>query len=127
MAISAVLGAEQVVQLPKGPVAYRECGEGVPILFVHGGLANADLWRDVVPTLHRRGCYRLISPDWPMGSHRLPMAPGADITPPGIVRIIVDSSTRSASTGSWWSPTMLGERSARCSPQPIRSGSTGWC
>lgn len=90
MAVSAALGAEQVVQLPSGPIAYRECGEGMPVLFVHGGLANADLWRGVVPLLHRRGRYRLIAPDWPMGSHRLPMAQGADVTPPGIVRIIVE-------------------------------------
>lgn len=90
MAISESLGAERLVRLPAGPVAYRECGEGLPVVFVHGGLANADLWREVVPALRAKGAYRLISPDWPLGSHRHPMASGADVTPPGIVRIIVD-------------------------------------
>ncbi|GAA4802885.1 alpha/beta fold hydrolase [Nocardioides caeni] len=90
MAISEVLGEEHVVELAAGPIAYRVCGQGLPVVLVHGGLANADLWREVVPALRDRGAYRLISPDWPMGSHRHPMRPGADVTPPGIVRIIVD-------------------------------------
>lgn len=90
MAVSEALGAERVVVLPQGPIAYRERGEGTPVLFVHGGLTNADIWREVVPALAQRGGYRLISPDWPMGSHRRPMGSRADVTPPGIVRTIVD-------------------------------------
>ncbi|XBB69899.1 alpha/beta hydrolase [Nocardioides sp. WV_118_6] len=88
MAVSEALGAERVVVLPQGPIALRERGEGVPVVFVHGGLANADLWRRVVPLLAEHGRYRLISPDWPLGSHRHPLGPQADVTPPGIVVLI---------------------------------------
>lgn len=90
MAISASLGEERTVRLPCGDLAYRERGHGTPVLFVHGGLANADLWREVVPALAALGDYRLIAPDWPLGSHRHPTEPGTDVTPPGVVRIIVD-------------------------------------
>lgn len=90
MAISSVLGDERTVTLSQGVIAYRERGHGIPVLFVHGGLANADLWRGVVPVLADRGGYRLIAPDWPLGSHRRPLSPGADVTPPGIVRIIAE-------------------------------------
>ncbi|MGW0159502.1 alpha/beta fold hydrolase [Mycobacterium sp. NPDC003323] len=89
MAISTELGTEHTVELPQGPVVYRERGDGMPVLFVHGGLVNADLWRNVVPVLAATGGYRLIAPDLPMGSHTLPMNAGTDVTPPGVVAIIV--------------------------------------
>lgn len=89
MAISAQLGREHTVEIPQGAIVYRERGEGIPIMFVHGGLANADLWRNVIPPLADTGGYRLIAPDLPLGSHTRPMRTGTDVTPPGIVAIIV--------------------------------------
>ncbi len=89
MAISATLGAEHTIDLPQGTVAYREHGTGTPVLLVHGGLCNGDLWREVVPALDALGRYRLITPDLPMGSHTLRLRPGTDVTPPGIVALIV--------------------------------------
>ncbi len=89
MAISATLGAEHTIDLPQGTVAYRERGTGTPVLLVHGGLTNGDLWREVVPALDALGRYRLITPDLPMGSHTLRLQPGTDVTPPGIVALIV--------------------------------------
>ena len=61
MAISEALGQQHEVQLPQGTIRYRERGTGEPIVFVHGALVNADLWRKVVPRageglpLHRAG------------------------------------------------------------------------
>lgn len=78
----------QTVHLPAGPVAYRELGVGRPLVFVHGLLVNGLLWRKVVPLLADR--FRCIVPDWPLGSHRAPMAHDADLTPPGVARIVVD-------------------------------------
>lgn len=89
MAISTELGGEHIAELPQGPIVYRERGEGLPVLFVHGGLANADLWRHVVPRLDALGTYRLIAPDLPLGSHTRPMNAGTDVTPPGIVEIMI--------------------------------------
>jgi pimeloyl-ACP methyl ester carboxylesterase len=58
-------------------------------VFVHGLLVNADLWRKVVPAVSAAGC-RCIAPDWPLGSHEVPMRPDADLSPPGIARLIAD-------------------------------------
>jgi len=56
------------------------------VVFVHGLLVNADLWRDVVPVVADTGL-RCIAPDWPMGSHPTAV-PGADLSPPGLAALI---------------------------------------
>ena len=53
MSISNDLGSSSDVPLPQGTISYRERGTGEPIVFVHGALVNADLWRKVVPRLAR--------------------------------------------------------------------------
>jgi pimeloyl-ACP methyl ester carboxylesterase len=59
------------VRLPAGPIAYNDEGSGPPLLFVHGVFANSALWSKVVPLLSDR--YRCITPDWPLGSHSVPL------------------------------------------------------
>ena len=88
MSVSEALGQQREVKLPQGTVRYRERGEGEPIVFVHGLLVNGDLWRQVVPLLADN--YRCITPDWPLGSHSVPLSPSADLTPPGLARLIAD-------------------------------------
>jgi pimeloyl-ACP methyl ester carboxylesterase len=78
----------QRVELAQGPINYRETGRGEPILFVHGALVDGTLWRKVTPALERD--HRCIVPDWPLGSHREAMHPGADLSPPGLARIVAD-------------------------------------
>ena len=88
MSISTQLGDEHEVRLPAGVVRYRERGAGRPIVFVHGFLVNGDLWRGVVPRLADR--FRCITPDWPLGSHSVAMRPDADLSTPGLARVIAD-------------------------------------
>jgi pimeloyl-ACP methyl ester carboxylesterase len=57
-------------------------------VFVHGLLANSVLWRDVIAELAPR--FRCVALDLPLGGHSLPM-PDADLTPPGIARLIADA------------------------------------
>lgn len=76
------------VRLPQGIIRYADSGRGDPVVFVHGMLVNSLLWRKVVPLLESR--FRCITPDWPLGSHEMPMRPEADLTPPGLVRLVVD-------------------------------------
>ena len=59
------------------------------MVFVHGLLVNADLWRDVVPAVADAG-FRCLAPDWPLGAHTSPVAPGTDLSPPGLARLIAD-------------------------------------
>ena len=53
-------------------------GSGEPIVFAHGALVNANLWRKVVPRLAPD--FRCVTLDLPR-SHELAM-PGADLSPP---------------------------------------------
>ena len=88
MSVSEQLGDRKQVTLPQGTIHYRERGTGEPIVFVHGLLVNGDLWRKVVPRLSKD--FRCITPDWPLGSHEQPMSPDADLTPPGLARLIAE-------------------------------------
>ncbi|HEX9336360.1 MAG TPA: alpha/beta hydrolase [Pseudonocardiaceae bacterium] len=89
MATSAELGTEHTIDLPGGRLAYRERGTGPTVVFVHGLLVNADLWRNVVPTVADAG-YRCLAPDWPLGAHSIPMPPSADLSPPGVARLMAE-------------------------------------
>ena len=75
------------VRLPHATVRYRDDGSGEPIVFLHGLLVDGRLWRKVTP--HLSG-YRCIVPDLPLGAHTTPAAPGADLTPHGIARLVAD-------------------------------------
>ncbi len=79
--------AEHVAKTPQGSIAYRDLGQGEPILFVQGLLVDGRLWDGVAERL--RGDFRCLVPDWPMGSHRTPMKADADLTPPGMAELVV--------------------------------------
>jgi pimeloyl-ACP methyl ester carboxylesterase len=85
VSISQQLGREHRVDIPAGAISYRDCGNGSPIVFVHGVAVNGDLWRQVVPRLARG--HRCITPDLPWGSHSIPLHPDADLSLPGMARI----------------------------------------
>src|SRR4051812_18211809 len=89
MSVSRELGEARTVDLPAGTVAYRERGEGPPLVFVHGVGVNGDLWRHVAPPLAESG-FRTLAPDWPLGGHSLPLRPDADLSLPGLARIVAD-------------------------------------
>ena len=78
--------ATSTVQLPQGTIRYRDSGSGEPILFVHGFLVDGRLWDGPASALTEQ--FRCIQPDWPMGSHRVAMNPGADLSPPGMADLI---------------------------------------
>jgi pimeloyl-ACP methyl ester carboxylesterase len=80
--------SERHVDLPAGRIKYSDTGEGPPIVFVHGLLNNGRLWEKVTPALERD--FRCIVPDWPLGSHVIPMDAATDLSPPGLARIIAD-------------------------------------
>jgi pimeloyl-ACP methyl ester carboxylesterase len=79
------------LRLPQGTIHVRDTGDpaGPVIVFVHGLLVDGTLWRKVVPRLEDR--FRCIWPDWPLGSHRTPMDPAADLSPRGVAHLIADA------------------------------------
>jgi pimeloyl-ACP methyl ester carboxylesterase len=80
--------APKEIRLPAGTIRYRDTGAGTPLVFVHGLLVDGTLWRKVTPLLE--GEFRCVVPDLPLGSHRVPMSPDADLSPPGVARIVAD-------------------------------------
>ncbi len=89
MAISESLGAPATVDVPAGTIDFRRRGDGPPVVFVHGVGVNGDLWRHVVPGIADAG-YSCIAPDWPFGGHSTPLRPDADMSLPGLARIVAD-------------------------------------
>ena len=82
------LGDSAMVDVTGGRIRVYERGAGRPIVFVHGMLANAAVWRKVVPLL--ADDYRCITADWPFGSHSSPMNDDADLTPTGLADSVAE-------------------------------------
>lgn len=75
------------VGLATGTINFRDFGgTGRPILFIHGLLVDGTLWRHVAEELSTD--FRCIVPDWPLGSHAIPMNSGADLSPVGISDLV---------------------------------------
>lgn len=89
---SSLLGECRSVEVPGGAIEYFERGEGPILVFSHGWLANANLWRKVVDLLC--GEFRCLALDLPLGSHRTPMDPDADLSPSGVGALIANAVER---------------------------------
>jgi len=80
-----------IIDLPVGPVEYRDLGPrtpGAPVaVFVHGILVNSTLWDPVAEQLAAGG-FRCILPDWPLGAHRQPASPDAALSPTAVAGAI---------------------------------------
>jgi pimeloyl-ACP methyl ester carboxylesterase len=77
------------IELPAGAVEYVDTGGGGPVLvMVHGLAMDGRQWRRVVAELESD--YRCVLPTLPMGAHRLPMRPEADLSLRGMGRILAD-------------------------------------
>jgi pimeloyl-ACP methyl ester carboxylesterase len=81
------------VELEQATIHYQVIGpEDSPhpaVLFVHGILVDHRLWVRVAEGLAQQG-FRCILPDWPLGSHTIPVNSDADLSPRGIATLIAD-------------------------------------
>jgi pimeloyl-ACP methyl ester carboxylesterase len=79
------------VRLEQATIPYRVLGPDdsphPPVLFVHGILVDHRLWLKVAESLARNG-FRCILPDWPLGSHTLPVDQSVRLSP-GLVADMV--------------------------------------
>jgi pimeloyl-ACP methyl ester carboxylesterase len=81
--------ATREMQLSAGTIEYQDTGgPGPVILFVHGVLANGALWSQVVARLE--GGARCVVPELPLGAHRIPMKPGAALSPRAVARMLAE-------------------------------------
>jgi pimeloyl-ACP methyl ester carboxylesterase len=76
------------VALPQGTIRYRTVGSGPTLLFVHGLLVDGLVWAEVVDRL--ADTHRCVVPDLPLGAHQVALAPGADLSPPGLADLLAD-------------------------------------
>ncbi|WP_028476935.1 alpha/beta fold hydrolase [Nocardia sp. CNY236] len=75
------------VELSAGTIEYEDTGGDKPALvFIHGLIMDGTLWRHVVDQL--RDELRCILPTWPLGGHRIPMNPDADLSLVGVAGLI---------------------------------------
>jgi pimeloyl-ACP methyl ester carboxylesterase len=61
----------------------------MPIVFLHGVLANSTLWTRVAERLSRH--HRCLLLDLPLGAHPEAMDVGADLSPSGVASIVLDA------------------------------------
>ncbi len=74
------------VQLSAGTIEYEDTvGDGPVVVMLHGLAMDGSLWRHVVREL--RDTFRCVVPTLPLGGHRIPMRPDADLSPHGIARL----------------------------------------
>jgi pimeloyl-ACP methyl ester carboxylesterase len=86
---SDTLGELEELALPHGRLQCFRRGEGPVIVFAHGWLANANLWRKVIDRLADR--FTCIALDLPLGAHRVAMNADADLTPVGCGALIASA------------------------------------
>src|SRR5690242_15270405 len=81
------------VSLDQATIDYRVLGPAdsphPPVLFVHGILVDSRLWDGVAEALAGRG-FRCILPNWPLGSHTIPVNDRSALSPPGVAAMIQD-------------------------------------
>ncbi len=74
------------VELSAGTIDYIDtCGAGPVVVLTHGLPMSPTQWRKVVPLLSG---YRCVLPTLPLGGHRIPMRPDADLTQFGVARLL---------------------------------------
>ncbi|HEX4465241.1 MAG TPA: alpha/beta hydrolase [Solirubrobacterales bacterium] len=77
------------IEVEAGPIEYRDTGgEGPVLVLVPGLVMDYRQWERVVPEL--RDEFRCISVTLPMGAHRRPMKPDADLSMIGMGRILAE-------------------------------------
>jgi len=76
------------LELSAGTIEYQDTGTGPTLVFLHGLLADASLWDDVITGLSP-AC-RCLAPTLPLGAHRVAMRPDADLSLPAIARLVAE-------------------------------------
>jgi pimeloyl-ACP methyl ester carboxylesterase len=81
------------IALEQATIDYRVLGPEdsphPPVVFVHGILVDNRLWDRVADGLASRG-FRCYLPNWPLGSHTIPVNDGAELSPHEVATMIRD-------------------------------------
>jgi pimeloyl-ACP methyl ester carboxylesterase len=74
------------VELSTGTIEYIDAGSGPVLVLLHGALMDASLWDEVIARLSAD--YRCVAPTLPLGAHRRPARTDADLSLPGVARLV---------------------------------------
>jgi pimeloyl-ACP methyl ester carboxylesterase len=79
----------QEIELSGGTIEYEDTGgDGPVVVLLHGVAMDGSLWRNVVAEL--RSDHRCVVPTIPLGAHRRPMRPDADLSILAMVRLVAE-------------------------------------
>jgi pimeloyl-ACP methyl ester carboxylesterase len=102
----------RTVDLTVGPIDYVDTGgDGPTVVLLHGVLMNNTVWRRVMAEL--TPALRCVAPTLPLGAHRQPMRPGADLSIDGIALLVaeflerLDLSDVALVMNDWGGPQLL--------------------
>jgi pimeloyl-ACP methyl ester carboxylesterase len=77
------------IELSAGTVEYEDTGGDGPVLvLLHGLMMDASLWDGPIADL--RAGHRCVAPTLPLGAHRRAMRADADLSVPGIARLVAE-------------------------------------
>lgn len=80
---------ERTVELSAGTIAYGDTGgDGPPVVMLHGLMMDGSLWD--APAAELSSAYRCLTPTLPLGAHRAAMRPDADLSLPGVARLVAE-------------------------------------
>ncbi|MEW2625498.1 alpha/beta hydrolase [Streptomyces sp. NPDC048106] len=81
------------IELSAGTIDYEDtAGDGPVLLLVHGLGFDESVWAEVTRAL--RPDFRVLVPVLPVGSHRRPMRPDADLSAHGVARLLAEFMDR---------------------------------
>jgi pimeloyl-ACP methyl ester carboxylesterase len=77
------------IELSAGTIEYQDTGgDGPALVLLHGLMMDAALWDGPIADLSAD--HRCIAPTLPLGAHRHAMHAGADLSLPGIARLVAE-------------------------------------
>jgi len=77
------------IDLSAGTIEYQDTGgDGPALVLLHGLMMDASLWDGPIADLEAD--HRCIAPTLPLGAHRHAMRAGADLSLPGIARLVAE-------------------------------------
>jgi len=77
------------IELSAGPIEYEDTGgDGPVIVLLHGLMMDSSLWEGPIADL--AADFRCVAPTLPMGAHRRAMHADADLSLPGIARLVAE-------------------------------------
>jgi pimeloyl-ACP methyl ester carboxylesterase len=84
--VTVVESHVRTIELSAGTIEYEDRGEGPVLVLLHGLMMDRSLWDGVIDDLSAD--HRCVAPTLPLGAHRHPVHADADLSLPGVARLV---------------------------------------